>query len=113
MATTAAAPGHHGAGTEHHHELGFIRTYIFSTDHKMIAKQFMFVSLLFMLIAGLLAGLVRWQLGFPGQPIPLIGGLFSDTTAPGGIILPEYYNSLVTMHATFMIFFAIMPMLVG
>jgi cytochrome c oxidase subunit I len=113
MATTATTAGHHATEAEHHHELGFIRTYIFSTDHKMIAKQFMFVSLMFMLIAGLLAGLVRWQLGFPGQPIPLIGGLFSDTTAPGGIILPEYYNSLVTMHATFMIFFAIMPMLVG
>ncbi len=112
MATTAPSAGHHA--TEHeHHELGFVRTYLFSTDHKMIAKQFMITSLSFLLLGGLLAGLFRWQLGFPGQPIPVIGGMFSDTTAPGGVILPEFYNSLVTMHATFMIFFAIMPLLVG
>jgi cytochrome c oxidase subunit 1 len=111
MSTTVATSGEHA--TEHHHELGFIRTYLFSTDHKMIAKQFLLLSLIFLFVGGLLAGLVRWQLGFPGQPIPVVGGLFSDTTAPGGIVLPEVYNSLVTMLATFMIFFAIMPLLVG
>jgi len=112
MSTTATAAGHETAA-EHHHELGFIRTYIFSTDHKMIAKQFLLASLFFLLVGGILAAGVRWQLGFPGRPIPLIGGLFSDTTAPGGIVLPEFYNAMVTMHATFMIFFAIMPLLVG
>ena len=112
MSTTATAAGHETAA-EHHHELGFIRTYIFSTDHKMIAKQFLLASLFFLLVGGILATGVRWQLGFPGRPIPLIGGLFSDTTAPGGIVLPEFYNAMVTMHATFMIFFAIMPLLVG
>ena len=110
MATTVSAEHHAG---HDHHELGFIRTYLFSTDHKMIAKQFMVTSLMFLLLGGLLAGLFRWQLGFPGKPIPVIGGMFSDTTAPGGVILPEFYNSLVTMHATFMIFFAIMPLMVG
>ena len=79
----------------------------------MIAKQFLTVSLIFLVLGGALAGLVRWQLGFPGQPIPLIGNLFPETMAPGGIILPEFYNSLVTMHATFMIFFAIMPLTAG
>ena len=112
MSTTATAAGHETAA-EHHHELGFIRTYIFSTDHKMIAKQFLLASLFFLLVGGILAAGVRWQLGFPGRPIPLIGGLFSDTTAPGGIVLPEFYNAMVTMHATFMIFFAIMPLLMG
>ena len=112
MATTVETSGDHVAGAEHH-ELGFIRTYIFSTDHKMIAKQFLLASLVFLALGGLLAGVVRWQLGFPGQAMPLIGGIFSDTTAPGGIILPEFYNSLVTMHATFMIFFAIMPLMLG
>ena len=114
MATTETA-GHHGTEVDHHHDVGFIRTYIFTTDHKMIAKQFLIVSLLFLLFGGLMAAMVRWQLGYPGQPMPLVGGLFSDqsTKAPGGVILPEFYNSLVTMHATFMIFFAIMPLLVG
>ena len=97
---------------EHHEEIPFIRKYIFSTDHKVIARQFLFLSLFFLLVGGLLAAMIRWQLGFPGQPMPG-GGVLPDTMAPGGIILPEFYNALVTMHATFMIFFAIMPLLVG
>jgi cytochrome c oxidase subunit 1 len=112
--TTAATTAEHGHATAHaHHEPSFVRKYIFSTDHKQIAKQFLTMSLSFLVLGGLLAGLVRWQLGFPGQPIPLIGGLLPETMAPGGIILPEFYNSLVTMHATFMIFFAIMPLTAG
>jgi cytochrome c oxidase subunit I len=100
------------AGEHHDHELSFIRKYIFSTDHKVIANQFLFMSLLFLILGGLLALMMRWQLGWPGQPMPG-GGVLPDTMAPGGIILPEFYNSLVTMHGTFMIFFAIMPLLVG
>jgi cytochrome c oxidase subunit 1 len=107
----AAAGGHHD-----HHELPFIRKYVFSTDHKMIGKQFMFVSLFFLFVGGALASLMRWQLGFPGQPMPG-GGILPDAmmapTPGGAIMLPEFYNSLVTMHGTIMIFFAIMPLLVG
>ena len=66
MATTVSTSGEHATSAEHHHELGFIRTYLFSTDHKMIAKQFLLLSLIFLFVGGLLAGLVRWQLGFPG-----------------------------------------------
>jgi cytochrome c oxidase subunit 1 len=96
---------------EHHVELSFVRKYIFSTDHKTIGKQFLFMSLLFLLLGGTLATVMRWQLGFPGTPLPV--DILPETMAPGGIILPEFYNSLVTMHGTFMIFFAIMPLLVG
>src|SRR5918999_563603 len=70
------------------------------------------MSLLFLLIGGMLAMVMRWQLGFPGQAMPG-GGVLPETMAPGGIVLPEFYNSLVTMHGTFMVFFAIMPLLVG
>jgi cytochrome c oxidase subunit I len=100
------------AGDHEHHEPSFIRKYIFSTDHKMIAKQFLAVSLFFLAAGGTLALMMRWQLAFPGQPMPVVDFLPS-TMAPGGIILPEFYNSMVTMHGTFMIFFAIMPLLVG
>jgi len=100
--------------SDDHHHLGFIRTYIFSTDHKMIAKQFLVTSLLFLAIGGILAAMIRWQLGFPGQPLPFnLGAILPNTMAPGGIILPEFYNSLVTMHATFMVFFALMPLMAG
>ena len=112
MSTTTATETH--AEHAEHHELSFIRKYIFSTDHKMIAKQFLFTALLFLLLGGLLAVTIRWQLGFPGRPLPaFIQWIFPDTMAPGGIILPEFYNSLVTMHATFMIFFALMPLMAG
>src|SRR5256885_3942791 len=90
----------------HHDDRSFIRKYIFSTDHKIIGIQFLFVSLFFLLLGGVLAMQMRWQLAFPGQPMPG-GGILPDTMAPGGGILPEYYIQLVTMHGTFMVFFAI------
>ena len=103
-----------GGHSEGHHDQGFIKTYIFSTDHKMIAKQFLITSLVFLAIGGILAAMIRWQLGFPGQPLPFnLGAILPDSMAPGGIILPEFYNSLVTMHATFMVFFALMPLMAG
>src|SRR5258705_1786064 len=100
---------------EHVHvdERPFLRKYIFSTDHKIIGIQFLLMSLLFLLLGGVLAMMIRWQLGFPGRPLPAGGGPLPETMAPSGVILPEFYNSLVTMHGTFMVFFAIMPLLVG
>jgi cytochrome c oxidase subunit 1 len=108
--TTAAV--HHEAAAGGHHEQSFVRKYIFSTDHKIIGIQFLFMSLLFLLVGGTLAMMMRWQLGYPGQPMPG-GGVLPETMASGGVILPEFYNSMVTMHGTFMVFFAIMPLLVG
>ena len=90
----------------------FVRKYIFSTDHKIIGIQFLIMSLIFLLLGGVLAMVMRWQLGFPQRPMPA-GGVLPETMAPGGVVLPEFYNSLVTMHGTFMVFFAIMPLLVG
>ncbi len=104
-ASAAAAHGHDAPTT-------FWRKYIFSTDHKIIGIQFLFLSLFFLGVGGFLAMQIRWQLGFPGQPMPG-GGILPETMAPGGVILPEYYIQLVTMHGTFMVFFAVMPLLVG
>ena len=95
-----------------HDDRSFIRKYVFSTDHKTIGIQFLFLSLFFLLVGGLLAMGIRWQLGFPGQAMPL-GGWLPQSVAPGGVVAPKTYNSLVTMHGTFMIFFAVMPLLVG
>jgi len=106
MSQSAATATGHGA----HHELGFVRTYIFSTDHKMIARQFLFLGLFMMVIGGLLAMLIRWQLAWPETPVPGLGWLLRETE---GVIPPEVYNMLFTMHATLMIFFVIMPILAG
>jgi cytochrome c oxidase subunit 1 len=109
------------AHAEHHRE-GFVRHYLFSLDHKMIGRQFLFSGLAMMVIGGLLAMMVRWQLGYPEQPMPFTG-LFSEEfwdsynwfaqAAPYGVITSEFYNSLFTMHATIMIFFVVMPIMVG
>src|SRR5436853_3881823 len=102
----------HTSTKAHHEPMSFWRKYIFSTDHKIIGIQFLFVSLFFLLVGGLLAMQIRWQLGFPGKPMPG-GGILPESMVVNGVILPEYYIQLVTMHGTFMVFFAIMPLLVG
>lgn len=107
--TTDAAPH----GDHHEHKLGFWQKYVFSTDHKMIGLQFLFTSLLMFLVGGFLALILRWQLAYPGKPVPVLGALFPDSMMMNGIILPEFYNALFTMHASVMIFFAIIPILVG
>src|SRR6185436_2008785 len=90
---------------------GFWRRYLFSTDHKVIGKQFLFLGLVFLAVGGFMAMLIRWQLARPGQPVPIIGRLlFGDS---GGAISPAAYTSLFTMHGTIMIFFAVTPILIG
>ena len=95
-----------------HREPGFIRKYIFSTDHKVIGIQFLISSLLFMVVGGLLAMLMRWQLGWPGAPLAFMEKIAPEGM-PGGVMVPEYYNMLFTMHGSIMIFFGIIPLLVG
>jgi cytochrome c oxidase subunit 1 len=91
--------------------LRFATTYIFATDHKMIGLQFLFSSLIWFGVGGMLALAVRWQLAWPWSDMPILGRwLFS---AEGGQISPEFYNMLFTMHATIMIFFVVIPILSG
>jgi cytochrome c oxidase subunit 1 len=98
---------------EQHHEEPFWRKYIFSQDHKVIGLQYGFTALLFLLFGFSLMLIMRWQLAFPGQPVPVIGALFGQDNAPGGIMLPEFYNQLGAMHGTIMVFLAVVPLLVG
>ena len=94
------------------HEPGFLRKYIFSTDHKVIGIQFLFSSLTFMAVGGLLAMLMRWQLGWPTSPLAFMEKIAPEGM-PGGVMVPEYYNMLFTMHGSIMIFFGIIPLLAG
>jgi len=85
-----------------HHDAGFVRTYLFSTDHKMIAKQYTFTGILFAFIGGLAAVAFRLQLMSPGMEIPLVG-----------VLDGAKYNAFVTNHALIMFFWAAMPVLVA
>ncbi len=100
---------HNGHG--HHHE-SFISKYIFSQDHKMIARQFLITGIIWAIIGGLFSALFRLQLGYPGQAFPILETFFGEW-AKGGIIKPEFYYSLVTMHGTIMIFFVLTAGLSG
>jgi len=111
MSETAAVAGAAHAH-EHHEELSFLRHYVFSTDHKMIGRQFLFMGLSFMLLGGLLALLVRWELAWPETAVPLMHWV-PEPTMYDGVIPPDTYNAFFTMHATIMIFFVVMPILVG
>jgi cytochrome c oxidase subunit 1 len=76
---------------------------IFSRDHKVIARQFLWLGLVFLLVGGLMAMVMRWNLAYPGRPLPLFGYVVS----------PSSYTTLFTLHGTIMIFFAVTPILIG
>ncbi|MCB0404418.1 MAG: cbb3-type cytochrome c oxidase subunit I, partial [Bdellovibrionales bacterium] len=92
-----------------HHEEGFIRKYIFSTDHKVIGIQYGLGAMFFLLMGFGLMLLMRWQIAFPGKSIPLIGKLLTQD----GILSPELYNQFGAMHGTIMVFLGVVPMAVG
>ncbi len=104
MEATSHSGGAHGEPTS------FIRKYIFSTDHKVIAKQFLWAGLVFLAVGGTLAMMIRWQWAFPGRPVPVLGALLQRS---GGVITPATYQSIFTMHGLIMIFFAITPVMIG
>ena len=99
----------HETGT-HSHELGFLRKYIFSEDHKVIGIQFLFSGLIFLFIGGALALLVRLQVAYPNG-VPILSMWFPKSW--GDKMSPEFYTMLFSMHASVMIFFVIIPLLTG
>jgi cytochrome c oxidase subunit 1 len=84
------------------------------TDHKIVGLQYAVASLLFLLVGFLLMLLIRWQLAWPTAPLPpALATLVGPTNAPSGYVVPEFYNQLVGMHGTVMIFLAVVPLLTG
>ena len=92
----------------HHHSppQGFIKKYVFSLDHKVIGLQYYGLALAAVFIGMVLSWLMRLHLGWASLSIPGLQ-LFSPNGAPGGVITPEYYLSLMTMHGTIMVFFVL------
>jgi cytochrome c oxidase subunit 1 len=99
--------------SEAHGELGFLRKYVFSTDHKVIGIQYGITALVFLFFGFCLMMMMRWQLAYPGEPIPIIGGLLGDSSVDRGAMLPNFYNQLGAMHGTIMVFMGIVPLAVG
>ena len=101
MAETSAEPAHVHAPPE-----GFIRKYVFSLDHKIIGKQYYALALVAVFTGMILSWLMRIHLVWPNAKIPGLE-LLSKVGAPGGVMTPEYYLSLLTMHGTLMVFFVL------
>jgi cytochrome c oxidase subunit 1 len=121
MDAAASSHGTHGAhggahgdhGAHEHHEPGFFRKYVWSHDHKTIGKQFLFTSIFWLFIGGGLALIVRWQLGWPNEPISGPLGALVEALWGSRQVNGDVYNMAFTMHASIMIFAVIIPMLVG
>jgi cytochrome c oxidase subunit 1 len=90
----------------HHHKETFVSKYIFSMDHKTIAKQFLITGMLWAIVGGLFSVLFRLQLAYPDETFPILETFFGNW-AKGGQIQPEFYYALITMHGTVLVFFVL------
>ena len=95
--------------SEGHHKQSFWSKYIWSTDHKVIGIQYGITSLIWLLFGFVLMAIMRYQLAYPGSPVPIVGSLLGE----GGILPSEMYNSLGAMHGTIMIFLGVVPLAFG
>jgi len=113
MQPTTEETQQHAAHGAHHEEPGFWRKYIFSTDHKVIGIQYGLTGLLFLFFGFCLMMLMRWQIAYPGKPMPVVGEflqkLLGDEMVNKGVMLPDLYNAFGAMHGTIMVFLAIVP----
>jgi len=98
-----ASPVAHAA---HHAPTSFIRRYIFSLDHKVIGIQYYFLAVFSVFLGMVLSVLMRFHMVYPDAKVSLFEKLW-PTGAPGGIMTPELYLSLMTMHGTIMVFFVL------
>ncbi len=108
----------HEHGHVHHHKESFITKYVFSQDHKMIAKQFLITGMIWAIIGGLFSVLFRLQLGYPDSAMPTflvetIKDVFGDYAIKEGRISADFYYALVTMHGTILVFFVLTAGLSG
>jgi len=95
-----------------HHEETFLSKYIFSHDHKMIAKQFLLTGMIMGFIAMMMSVFFRLQLAWPERPFPILE-TFLGKWAPDGVMDPNIYLALVTIHGTIMVFFVLTAGLSG
>ncbi|WP_258105102.1 cbb3-type cytochrome c oxidase subunit I [Marinoscillum sp. MHG1-6] len=98
---------------DEHHEQSFIQKYIFSTDHKMIAKQYLISGIFWALIGGGLSIIFRLQLGFPDMSLEWLRPILGKWITSAGKLDSEFYLALVTMHGTIMVFFVLTAGLSG
>ena len=98
---------------EHHHKDTFITKYIFSIDHKMIARQYLITGIIMGVIGVAISILFRLQLAWPEESFKILNFVLGDSYAPNGVLLNDRYLALVTIHGTIMVFFVLTAALSG
>ena len=106
----SGSPSH--SQTVHERKLNFVTKYIFSQDHKMIAKQYLITGIIWAIIGGGMSLIFRFQLAYPDRSFPWLEDIFGHW-AQGGRIQPEFYYALTTMHGTILVFFVLTAGLTG
>ncbi|RDI15821.1 cbb3-type cytochrome c oxidase subunit I [Flavobacterium sp. AG291] len=107
--------GHHDAHDhhDHHHKETFITKYIFSIDHKMIAKQYLITGIIMGVVGIVMSLLFRMQIAWPEESFTIFKVLLGEKFAPGGVMKNDIYLALVTIHGTIMVFFVLTAGLSG
>lgn len=98
--------------SDHHHKETFVTKYVFSQDHKMISKQYLITGIILGVIAGFMSMLFRLQIAYPEESFSIIEA-FLGRAGEGGVMTPDMYLSLVTIHGTLMVFFVLTAGLSG
>ncbi len=98
--------GHHDHAHDHdeHHE-SFVSKYIFSMDHKMISRQYLITAMVMAVIAAIMSIIFRLQIAWPGEKFAFINAVMGDKWGKDGILDPNAYLAMVTIHGTIMVFF--------
>ena len=102
MATKPVDVGHDHGAHGHHAEQSFVSKYLLSTDHKIIAMQYMFTGMAMAILAGFFSYVFRMQMAYPGADVPF-----------WGIVTPNAYMTLITNHGSIMVFWVAMPVLIA
>jgi cytochrome c oxidase subunit 1 len=100
--------GHHDHVHDHeeHHE-SLVSKYVFSMDHKMISRQFLITAIIMAVIAMTMSIIFRMQLAWPGEKFGFINAMLGDKWGKDGVLDPNMYLGLVTIHGTIMVFFVL------
>ncbi len=106
---------------DHHHgdkyQSNFLSTYVFSQDHKIIARQFLITGIFWAIVGAAMSLVFRFQLGFPEESLtwikPILGKWITVAADGTGTLSPEFYYALVTMHGTIIVFFVLTAGLSG
>ncbi len=97
----------------HAHQESFVSKYLFTHDHKMIAKQFLVTGMFMATIGMIMSILFRLQLAYPGESFKILSFFLGEKWAPDGVLDPNMYLALGTIHGTIMVFFLLTAGLSG